>query len=213
VLIRVQHRAGRDAPLERLLANLPPAVEVITDDEVPLNPWRGYRKCLEQLPESGHVVVLQDDSIVCRNFLPALKLIAKANPSTIVTLFVSAVPRRTLHRMRGANGQYVEVHPQDLVHVVGVLWPVERAGAFLEWVDENQRRLRGREFISDDATLTRWFRFSRERILATVPSLVQHPDDVPSVVNERRVSGGRDAGRMAALWIEERNPLELDWSL
>jgi hypothetical protein len=93
-----------------------------------------------------------------------------------------------------------------------VLWPVQRARAFLEWVDANPKRLRGREFSSDDANLTRWVQLTHERIRVTVPSIVQHPDDVPSVVNSHRVRGGSDQGRTAALWIGDQDPLDLDWS-
>lgn len=215
MLIRIQHRVGRDGPLERLLADLPASVEVITDDGMPLDPWRGYRLCLSSLPDDqSHVVVLQDDTIVCRNFVPAVERIAAANQETVVSLFLSKVPRRTFSQAMSEWGKspYAWVHPQDLVHVVGVLWPIERARSFLQWVDANQSRLRGREFASDDATLTRWMRFTRERIRVTIPSLVQHPDDVPSVVNEKRVSHGADSGRTSACWIGSADPLEIDWS-
>lgn len=220
VEIRIQHRAGRDEPLERLLdgliTTLPPAVDVtvVEDNCEPLNPWRGYRGCLERLPSEGHVCVLQDDTLVCRNFIPALNLIAAANPDTPVSLFLSKAPRRTHARAAFALGRrspYVDVHPQDLVHVVGLLWPVECAVEFLAWVDANPRRLRGAAFQSDDATVTRWMRFSGVRFRCTVPSLVEHPDDVPSIVNGRRARAGGDGGRVAAFWIGGADPLAFDW--
>lgn len=219
VAIRIQHRAGRSEPLERLLdgliTTLPPAVEVtiIEDGCEPPNPWRGYRGCLEELPREGHVCVLQDDTLVCRNFIPALDLIAAANPSTPVALFLSKVPRRTYNRAAFALGRsaYVDIHPQDLVHVVGVLWPVKRAAEFLAWVDANPRRLRGTAYQSDDATVTQWMRFSKVLFRCTVPSLVEHPDDVPSVVNAHRVRAGADGGRVAAFWIGDDDPLALNW--
>lgn len=213
-MIRIQHRAGRDEPLKRLMQNLPPAVQVITDDGEELNPWRGYRLCLTDLPESGHVAVLQDDTIVGRNFVPALERIAAANPLRVVELFMSMQPKRTHNRasMRYGKSRYVDVHSQDLVHVVALLWPVEKARAFLAWVDESPARLRGERFQSDDATVTRWMQLTKERIRATVPSIVQHPDDVPSIVNCHRVKHGADRGRTAGYWIGDADPLELDWS-
>jgi hypothetical protein len=216
VEIRIQHRAGRREALARVIENLDtyPCL-VIADDEEALNPWRGYRKCLSDLPESGHVAVIQDDVLVCRNFGPAMERVAAANPDTVVTLFLSRVPRRTLNLAfrRYGKSRYVDVHPADLVHVVGILWPVARANAFLSWVDANQRRLRDRNMqVSDDATLTRWMQFSKERIRATVPSLVQHPDDLPSIVNAHRVRHGQDKGRTSEIWIGDADPLELDWT-
>jgi hypothetical protein len=187
---------------------------VVTDSGEPLNPWRGYRACLTDLPESGHVAILQDDAIACKNFAPTLELIAAANPECVVELFMSMQPKRTHNRASVLYGKtrYVDVHGQDLVHVVGLLWPVAKARSFLDWVDGNPNRLRGKDFQSDDATVTRWMQLTKQRIRATVPSIVQHPDDVPSVVNAHRVKHGADRGRTAGYWIGESDPLELDWS-
>lgn len=187
---------------------------MITDDGEEPNPWRGYRLCLSDLPESGHVAILQDDTVACRNLAPALELIAAANPDTVVELFMSMQPKRTHNRasLHYGRGRYVDVHLADLVHVVALLWPVGKAREFLAWVDESPGRLRGERFQSDDATVTRWMQLTKQRIRATVPSIVQHPDDVPSIVNGHRVRHGADRGRTAGYWIGDADPLELDWS-
>lgn len=186
----------------------------MADHDDPPNPWRGYRFCLSDLPEEGHVVILQDDTIVCRHFGETLELIAAANPDNLVSLFLSAVPKRTLNRASLSYGKsrYVDTHPQDLVHVVALLWPVAKAREFLAWVDENPARVRGRVFQSDDATVSRWMSLTKQRVRCTVPSIVEHPDDVPSVVNAHRPRAGGDRGRVAAYWIKDEDPLELDWS-
>lgn len=214
VLIRIQHRPPREEPLQRLLALLPPAVEVIADEGEPSNPLRGYKLCLSGLPEQGHVAVIQDDTIVCRNFAPTLELIAAAHPDTIVALFFSKVPKRTynLASLRWGKSRYVDVHTSDLIHVVGILWPVARGQAFVQWCDENPKSIRGREIQSDDANVTRWRQLTKQNVRVTVPSIVEHPDDVPSKVNSHRASAGADRGRVAAYWIGDADPLELDWS-
>lgn len=214
VLIRVQHRPTRPS-LIRLLEGLPRA-EIIGDWEDPPNPWRGYRRCLEDLPSEGHVVILQDDTIVCRNFGETIERIAAvdANRDSLVSLFLSTVPKRTLNRasLHYGKNRYVENHNQDLVHVVALLWPVAKAREFLAWVDENPARVRGSAFQSDDATVSRWVQLTKQRVRCTVPSIVEHPDDVPSVVNAHRPRAGGDSGRVAAYWIKDEDPLELDWS-
>lgn len=177
------------------------------------NPMRGYLLALSNLPSSGHVCVLQDDVIVCRNFAETLELIAAANPHTVVALFTSQSPRRT-HNMtllRWGRTRYVNTHLSDIVHVVGMMWPVDKASEFVEWITENPKRIRGGELSrSDDACVTRWMKLTSQTIRCTVPSIVQHPDDVPSVVNESKPKGGKD--RTAAFWIGDQDPLELDWS-
>lgn len=214
VLVRVQHLEGRDGPLERLLASLPSPVEVVTDSGEERNPWRGFRRCLSDLPsDHTHVAVLQDDTIACTNLLEALDLIAEAKPQEIVSLFLAKLPRRTAAESMSLIGKqrYMPVHHLDFIPVVATLWPIPKAQSLLTWVDENQRRIKGRPFVSDDAVVTRWARFTRQRALCTLPSLVQHPDDVPSTITSR-AKGGLDKGRVALHWIGETDPLTLDWS-
>lgn len=176
---------------------------------------RGYMLCLADLPADGHVAVLQDDVLVSQNFMPALELIAAANPDTPVSLFLSKTPKRTynLSLLRHGKSRYVNTHQQDLVHVVALLWPVHKAQEFVDWIDENPKRIRGDQLsTSDDANVTRWMQLTGQVIRCTVPSIVQHPDDVPSIVNQTKVRGGLDGGRTAAHWIGDADPLELDWS-
>lgn len=211
--IRIQHCPGRNEPLHRLLALLPPAVDVVIDEGETLNPWRGYRRCLSDLPETGHVCILQDDVLVCRHFEQTLRLIANANPNQVVSLFLSKIPRRTfnLASLKYGKTRYVDVHRADLVHVVGILWPVDQAREFLNWAQENPRRWpKGRETTSDDAMVSRWMKLTGQIIRCTVPSIVEHPDDVPSTVNDGKNKGGAD--RTACYWIGGEDPLELDWS-
>jgi hypothetical protein len=176
---------------------------------------RGYLLSLAGLPAEGHVCVLQDDAIVCRNFVPTLERIAEARPDSVVSLFLSKAPRRTYNRASVVFGKsrYVETNPADLVHVVGVLWPVAKAQSFVDWVEHSPKH-RGADFSpSDDANVSRWKRNTRETVLCTVPSIVQHPDDVPSIVNAHKQSRiGTDSGRTAGYWIGDADPLELDWT-
>ena len=210
----IQHHPSRAELVKRLTREVP-GTRLIEDTGAGLNPWRGYRLCLEAIPlRVSHACILQDDVLVCKNFLPALERIADANPDIPVSLFLSRQPKRTFNQasLKYGKTRYVLTHPQDLVHVVAILWPVEKAREFLAWVDENPRRLMGRTFHSDDATVTRWMRMTRQAIRCTVPSIVEHPDDVPSTVNQNRVRNGNDAGRVAGYWIGDGDPLELDWS-
>lgn len=215
VLIRVQHRPGRES-VQRLLLQLP-AAEVIEDGDDPPNPWRGYLRCLTDLPAEGHVAVLQDDTVACRNLAPALELIAAAHPATPVSLFLSknGKVKRTynLAGLRHGKSRYVQVHPADLVHAVAVLWPVGKAREFVDWIAENPKRIRaGQISTSDDAHMTRWMQLTGQTFLCTIPSIVDHPDDVPSIVNQGREKDGKDTGRCAAYWIGDDDPLDLDWT-
>jgi hypothetical protein len=47
--------------------------------------------------------------------------------------------------------------------------------------------------------------------VATVPSLVDHPDTTPSLLG-KRARGGVDRSRVASCWVgTECDPLTIDW--
>jgi hypothetical protein len=95
------------------------------------------------------------------------------------------------------------------VPVVAVLWSREAAVDLLDWTSSN--RLPGDPRPrSDDAVVGRWARQTRQTVLATTPSLVQHPDEERSLVG-RRHGAGRIEWRVAHAYIGDDDPLTLDW--
>lgn len=203
---------------ERLLAQIPPAVVIEDAGPPPPSPWRGYRTCLQAFLESGveRAVILQDDVIVCRNFALAVEAIARVHPDIPMCLFVSAAKTKTLKQyMRAMRSQnrYAPIWFQDYLPVVAVLWPRAKAAEFLEWSQD--AKLPGLPNPrSDDAVVGSWMKFTRQLVLATVPSLVEHPDDTVSVKwHESRVpSGTQNKFRRAFSYIGDGDPLQLDWS-
>jgi hypothetical protein len=80
----------------------------------------------------------------------------------------------------------------------------------LLWAGEpNLLRRRNGLFIeerSDDAMGGRWMRTTRQRVVATIPSLVEHPDDAPSTIARK------PGGRTALFWHGvEWDALSVDW--
>lgn len=214
ILVRIQHHPARFELLPPLLESLAPLnVEVSTHASEPPSPWAGYKQALSDTPTGvTHICVLQDDVRVCRNFPLAVEKIAEANPDVPVCLFLGGQPRRTAKdalRASKAGKRYVQLFFRDFVPVVGVLWPRHKAEEFLEW--SRDARLPGQSNPrSDDAVVGRWMLMTRQRVLATVPSLVQHPDEVPSLIG-RRAHAGKDKGRVALLYCEG-DPMGYDWS-
>jgi hypothetical protein len=214
---RIQHHPSRAYLLPELLERLDAEAEVVTDPEPDAqmpSPWRTYRACLE-LPPAGatHLLVLQDDVLPCRNLVAACEQIAAPWP---VCLFLGGAPVRTAReaaRTLRRGGRYVDVHRGEWVPVIAVLWPVEAAARLLEWCDRDDVKLPGHPNPrSDDAVVGKWAKLNRERVTATVPSLVQHPDIEPSLIG-KRARAGRTAWRVAAHWIGEEDPLDMQWGL
>jgi hypothetical protein len=194
----VQSHPSRRELRKRLLAGLHGLpTEVVETDFDPPNPWLGYRECLSSIPEGiTHLLVVQDDAITCRNLPPAVKRIAAGdNGEHPICLFLGMLPMRTKRDalQAGRDGDpYVRVHVSDWLPVVAVLWPVEKARHFMEWSDRFEPRgPRVRPERSDDAMGGRWMRSTRQTVFATIPSLIEHPDDAPSTI--ARNPGGRSA--------------------
>jgi hypothetical protein len=207
VAVRVQHHPSRAEVLPRLLdrlADLP--VEVIEHESEPPNPLHGYLRCLSELPEGcSHLLVIQDDAIVCQRFSETLPLLLRDVP---VCLFLGHANKRTRRRAWEAmkvGGHWVELAHSDLIlPTVAVLWPVVKITQFLDWwAEQRPRRVPDK---ADDGVLGRWMAKRSQKVLATLPSLVEHPDDVYSFV-KLVVPGFRHAIH----YIGDSDPLAIDW--
>lgn len=187
-------------------------MEVVTHSSSPPSPWAGYRKCLTGPPECSHLLILQDDVTVARNFAPAVETIAWANPDTPVCLFLARLPRDASAQAAKAMKQgrrYVNLNWRSFLPVVAVLWPRHKAVEFLEWAERNPQLPGQREPRSDDAVGGRWKMITRQTVRACVPSIVEHPDMVASTIG-RTAQWGKDAGRVAFLLAADA--AEFDWS-
>lgn len=211
----IQHHPSRADLLPKLIGSTGLPTAVVTDDgPLPANPWRGYHLCLRYVASSTaqHSVILQDDAVLCKNFGPTLARIAEANMDTPVVLFLAGLPKRTATLALRAikNKQhYVDLSIRDFCPVVGMLWPKTKAAEILEWVD-TAKLPGGTEPRSDDAVVGRWKLMTKQRVRVTVPSLVQHPDEVTSLIG-RKPKWGKDKGRVALYFCED-DPLLIDWS-
>jgi hypothetical protein len=176
--------------------------------------------CLRRFLKTGasHGCILQDDVLVCRNFVTAVERICDVHPDIPVCLFVSGTRGHTLKHYSQAlraGKRYSQIWFQDFVPVVAVLWPRIKAEEFLEWA--STAKLPGMPNPrSDDAVVGSWMRFTKQRVLATVPSLVEHPDDTPSVkwsAGSSVPSGHENKRKRAFAYIGDSDPLELDWEI
>lgn len=202
IACRVQSHPSRREVRERLLpglAGMP--VEIIETDFDPPNPWYGYIECLTAPPPYSHLLIIQDDTVVCTNLAPALEQIVQAEPDVPICLFLPLLPMHTRKAAMkaGVEGEcFVEVHRGDFLPVVAVLWPVVKSQEFLAWATapDRLRHKNGLPFVerSDDAMGGRWMKNTQQRILATIPCLVEHPDDVISTIARS------NSGRTALFW-------------
>lgn len=160
-------------------------------------------------------MVLQDDVEVCKNFAPAVEIIASKKAEIPVVLFLAYLPRRIAAQSlqtskRGLRYYDTKFRINEFCPVVGILWPVEKAKEFLSWADANPSKLGHPMPRSDDGVLGRWCALTHQVMRFTIPSLVEHPDREKSIIG-KTAAWGKDRGRVALNFCQD-DPLDLDWS-
>lgn len=187
--------------------------EVVLDPEPdgPRSPWRCYREALSTSPaDATHRVIVQDDATVCRSFRAALDLVVAARPEHLIALYVGGMPRRSAQAVMSAceAGETFAVMPAHDVWVpaVALVWPTSVIADVLAYTEGVSAKV-----TADDSVIARAVRSLRLPYVATVPSLVEHLDNVPSVAHVGRRTGDT-CWRMAVCFIEDDcDPLEVDW--
>ena len=167
----------------------------------PPDPWAGYKRCLTDLPDCSHVLIIQDDAVPVPGFVHSLIQMADKWPDNPVCLWMSAIPASAAVRARRAMGKqrYIPLGPSNIVPLVAVLWPRQAAVEFLHWSETAARLTR-----ADDGNAARWMRQTKQQFMVTVPSIVEHDDFTPTVKGgTRRESHGKSRDRMALLLAED----------
>jgi hypothetical protein len=174
------------------------------------NAWRSYRACLEAIPPGAHGLVVQDDALPCRNLAAATDRILARHPGRIVCLFVGGAPVRSANRVvhAGNHGEaYAELEPAEWLPCVATLYPPEHVEGIVEFVDTRDWR---QGHLGDDHRLGEYIRHTHITALATVPNLVQHPDEVASLIGTHALAGLNPA-RVSCCFIGDHDPLQIDW--
>lgn len=146
---------------------------------------------------------------VCRNFALALERIIQSKPDHLVSLFLARLPKEAAPdaaRAMKAGHRYIRLRARAFVPVVALCWPVHETADFLEFT----RTARLATKRSDDAAVWQWMARRRKTVWVALPSLVEHPDMVPSTIG-RRAHWGEDSGRVALFPIGDQDPLEFQW--
>ena len=167
----------------------------------------------------GPFLVIQEDVLVCDRFLEGVERAVAAQPHNPLAFFVPAKPpayTNQIFRARDAGSAWATLPLGTWAPVVALAWPQPLAEALVDWIARTRFPPGWR---SDDEIIGRFFYEVNAPILASVPSLVEHPDTEPSVMNNgKRVGDGRDPGRRAYFYIGdvpeefECDATRIDWS-
>lgn len=199
--IVVQHHPSR------LLPEALRRYEVIDDPDPdgPPSAIRTYVECLRSLPpEVTHRLVLQDDVALTAAFHTKVELALAERPGHLVALFVPGMGLhgRMVRDAARAGSRWCQLpRSANWVPVVALAWPRELAEAFVPFAEQwiATRAARRMSTVGDDPVVGRFVREHKLSVWATVPSLVEHPDLVPSLVKQRSYHG-RNPARRAAVY-------------
>jgi len=173
-----------------------------------VSPWRTYRACLERLPVwCTHYLILQDDVLPGRRFLWAVVEAIRHRPTSIISFFVNDLAHAsatTLVANASTCSAWSPLHPgEPFVPTLALAYPRDLA-ADLAVAPEGDV---GRP-IADDQVVGDWRRRRGLEVWLTVPNLVQHDEEAPSVLLGHRE--GRP--RYASCFIGEHSPALIDWT-
>ncbi len=199
----LQHHPSRAHLLSALLERLP-GFELITDPDPAgqPNPLRTYLECLRRTPEHAtHRLILQDDAWPCQEFREKAEAAISERPDNLICFFVPGSPgggMNSVLRAAKAGEHWALIGAGGWIPVIAVMWPRALIADFIEFA-EHRRFARSR---SDDEVLTRFVRANRLDVWATIPSYVEHPDVVPSLIG-RKHGAGKIKWRIAAMFVDE----------
>lgn len=222
IAFRVQAHPSRAEIAETLARSLRGKVVYDPEPDGTRCSWRSYRECLlAPLGAATHLAIVQDDARPCRGFLPAVRAAVAAQPDRVIALFVQGIPHwhRAAILDACANGRtWTTLANYIFCPTVALVWPARLLPDIVEF--DGRMRESGAwpampAFGADDEIVGRFLEAWGEWALATVPSLVEHPDEVPSI--ERRIvaRAGADLGRIATCFVDDTDleAADLDWAL
>lgn len=189
--------------IKQLRAQLPDAPVVLDQKN---DRWdTGRRSILAYDPKADFHVVVQDDAVLCRDFLAGCGVVAKAAGQRPVALYMGRTQARqalTSAAKRALRRNTPWVAADGPYWGVAVILPVEHIPDLIRWCDT-----RG-DIANYDARIAAYYKYRKIDCWYTVPSLVNHREvkENPSLIAGR--SGNRTAFNFIAA---DRSPLQIRW--
>lgn len=197
----VQHHPARAHLIPPLRARLG-EFELVADPDPDgaRSPLRTYLECLRRTPNwATHRIVIQDDAWPCQNFQSrALEAVAE-RPDSPIAFFVPGLKSAGARRMADAlrkGERWAQIGGTAITPLVALAWPAGLIEDFIRFA--TSQRIASR-YTHDDPVATLFVKSRKLDVWATVPSLVEHPDAEPSLIDKPH-GAGRFRHRVAAFY-------------
>jgi len=204
--IRIQHKANRREEWLKTLLHLlnDKRAKVITDRSHSLyGSWKETVKSYSR--RSTHILVLQDDVLPCRDFIPAVERIIEVLPDEPITLFSNSQSIEEALRVRVS---WVKLRTWFMAQAY--ILPVPLLDDMYSWIEKN---IKPSVYMDDNRMATYMF-YKGRYVYATAPSLVEHLGwNSTTLTGYQPGYAYRRDLRMANSFIGiEESPLTVDWS-
>ncbi len=183
--VLVQAHPSRRRHADRLAQQLVGTVIADPDPDAGPHPWRSYAECIRAAPVGRHVLIIQDDAEPHPDLPLIVDRIIARHPDRLIALYHGRHPQANAIRLMLARDRglaYAEMRAGRYVPSVALLWPPACMSRAKRWLPK-------RVVAADDEMISRLLtqhgRYE-DRYLATVPSLVEHPDVLPSLMGGKR---------------------------
>lgn len=164
--------------------------------------WGSCRDCLLSA-SSGHILVLQDDVLPCKDFISTVLHLIQLRPDQIITLFSNSEAIDTA-RSYGYNYAELKVWFMAQAYVLPAIEAVKMA----VWIDEHCKE----DMKHDDDRMATYVWYMQKRVIATVPSLVEHIGWNTTTLTTYKKKPFEPRLRMARWYIGfETSGLDIQW--
>ncbi len=203
VIIQSVERRNRTRQIIESLIDYPFEVNLDTGG----NSWTGLQGCLEKARKNPqeYTMILQDDILVCRDFIPAAEKIIKLLPNEFITFFS---PNPITQSMFLTCFARIKVWYFAQAYCFPTFWIDE----FLEFNKNVVDSL-----YNDDVRWAIFLLFKKKYAHATVPSLVEHICWKETTLNKHErstMAKYKVESRIAQNFIGiESSALDIDWRL
>jgi hypothetical protein len=167
------------------------------------NLWESAKRTLTNYPKgTTHVLLLQDDVLICDNFMPAVRQIVDALPDKPITLFSNRV---SIENARAAGVHYVQLTKWLMAQTY--IMPVSIIDDFIAWAELHIKP----SIYFDDNRWAMYFYYHGMKVWATAPSLVEHIGWNATTLRPYNEAFDRN-NRMARWYIGiQKSALDIDW--
>lgn len=197
------HPSRRDLA-ESLSKQLRAPVSYDPDPEEERNPWRCARQAWKvgaAKPGATHVLVVQEDCIPCPDFRKHVGRALRAKPDRVASFFLGWLPAQTAQLALSAVSRcaawQIGSHA-GWCPTIALAMPLELADGFWRFED-------GTRPVADDDVAGRYLRSIGVPWYASLPSLVDHDDEAPSLMSTEA------RNRQAMCYAGDADLSRVDW--